>query len=100
MTPVITLGIPDDLIRSIQIPPVDGRSARFILGGDGLFKYFPDRTGGGIGDTELFLLVVTGSADKRQLRSIFVPIHIVECPAAGNIIAEGSPVRIGWHLQH
>src|SRR5580704_2873859 len=99
MTPVVTLGIPDDLIRLRQIPPVDGRPPRFILRRDLLLEYFPDSTRSRIRNPDLLLLVIPVRGNERQLRPIFAPVNVVKAPAAGNIIAERRPMRIGRDLK-
>src|SRR5690242_1459350 len=53
LAPIVTLRVPDDLIRCGQVPPVHGTLARLVLSFDGLTKYVANVAGSSICNTKL-----------------------------------------------
>src|SRR6266581_4107288 len=95
MSPIVAFAKPEELPGLRQVAPVDAAVATFEEGRDLFLEDVAHCTGGGVGDTQEFLLMIARRADKGQLRAVFVPLYVGPFPAAaGDVVAQSGAVLI------
>ena len=99
MSPVLSLGKPDDFIRIREIAPVRTIIAAFVIRFGSFLKNIANLARCCIRNSKLRFFVVTGSRDKGELRGVGTPLHIRECAGARYVIAKRRAMRIRRHLQ-
>ena len=95
LSPVVALGEPDHFVGPRENAPVHESVSRLELGRDILTQHVANLSGGGIGDTQDFVLVVARRGDERELRSVGIPLNISPpfVATTDDVIAKSRSVR-------
>ena len=102
LAPVVTLREPQDFVRPGEIAPVLRLVVAALEVGHDLFgHHLANVSARGVGDAQPLLLVIARGGDERQMRAVFVPLHVVPAVPSGtaHVVAQAGAMQVRRHFQ-